>query len=135
MNYEYNYRLGLMIERNGFIGVINKEDLASYYSEPQIIKFKPIRLTDDIIKAYGFLKSKKRYENLICYTCFGVRLVRRPFKDWFYCYNIPSSPGLKYLHELQDFLSCHYPFNVVEKVRFADFVTRYGSRKLNDWDV
>lgn len=135
MNYQYNFRPGLLIERNGFIDVINKDDLAKYYSDPQIINFNPIRLTDNILKAYGFKKSKQRYENLICYLCFDVRLVRKPFKDWFYCHNIPSSPGMKYLHELQDFLSYHYPFHIMERVRYSDFIMRYGSKQLSGWDI
>jgi hypothetical protein len=135
MNYDYKYRLGLLVERNGFIAVITKEDLASYYSEPQVIRFSPIRLTDDVVRAFGFKKSRQRLRGQLCYIYKDVALVRRPYKDLFYCRNIIPSPNMKYLHELQDFLSWHYPFNFTEMVLYSDFVTRYGSRKLNDWDI
>lgn len=133
--YQYNYRLGLLIQRDSLIDVIRKQDLVSYYSEPPVKTFDPIPLTDYTLKAFGFRKSKKRYKGYFYYTCMDLALLRRPFTDKFFISNIPSSPDMKYLHELQDFLSYHYPFNITEKVRFADFVHEYGSRKISMLDV
>jgi hypothetical protein len=135
MSYKYNYRLGLLIQREGKIDVITENDLKNLYSIPSIVTFQPISLSHKVLSAFGFKRSKEKYERYFYYySKYDLLLFRRPFTSGFYFPEIPSSPTMNFAHELQDFLRFIPPFNIFENYRLQDFILNYGSKKLKIYD-
>jgi hypothetical protein len=92
MNYDYNYRIGLYVQKEGIVSTLNAYDICSYYSNPPKQTFKPIRLTEFILEACGFRKSKVKF-NPSSYSYYKdpILLVRRPFTSKFYCFNVQNT--------------------------------------------
>ncbi len=123
MEYSYNYRLGLLIQRKGKIDIVSKQDMVNLYSEPPIESFQPIRLSRGCTQSIWIQDIKRQsLSAIIISTAVMYYLLRYHFTDRFYCSNIPSSPNMEYLHELQDLLSNYSPFHILERTRFTDFI-------------
>jgi hypothetical protein len=134
MDYNYNYRIGLIIERNGFIDTVNAQDMVDLSMIPSKRTFEPIILTENIFKAYGFIKSQERHEGYYYYIKDGITVEMRPFTNKYYCSNLRVSRNFSYLHELQELLDLINPNLVKQETNFTDFVIRYGSRYLSVYD-
>jgi hypothetical protein len=131
MDYTYNYRIGLFIQRNGYIDAIYPKDMVSLYQIPSKMTFKPILLNEYTIQAYGFVKSNEKYKGFLPFFRNDIMIVMRPFTNKYYCVNIPVSMNFEYLHELQDFFEMMSPLPHQKLTSFPDFIIRYGSRYLD----
>jgi DNA replicative helicase MCM subunit Mcm2 (Cdc46/Mcm family) len=131
MEYNYNYRIGLIIQRNGYIDILNGQDMINLYNAPPKRTFEPIFLNENIFEAYRFKKSQERYQGFYPFTRDGIMIVMRPFTDKYYCPNLQISKNFSYLHEVQDLFEMINSIHCMKVISFTDFVMRYGSRKLS----
>jgi hypothetical protein len=134
MDYNYNIRVGLIIQRDRYIDIVNGQDMINLYSTPPKRTFEPIFLNENTFEAYGFKKSKERYKGYYYYVRNDIIITLRPFTNKYYCPNLRISIDLIYLHELQDLFEMLNPIPSMKTTAFADFVSVYGSRYLAVWD-
>jgi hypothetical protein len=136
MGNTYNYRIGLIIQRDSYIDTIGPEDMVNLYRTHSKLTFDSIFLNDTIFYAYGFIKSYERDINKIYYTRNGILVARRPFTNKYYCMNLPASDGFYCLHELQNLYEIICPLSRIKSTKVLQvFVARYGSKYLEVWDA
>jgi hypothetical protein len=131
MDFNFNYRIGLIIQRNGYIDTVNSVDIVNLNQIPPKRSFDPIFLNDNIFGAYGFIKSAERYKGHFYFQRNDIVITQRPFTDKYHCPNFQVTINIKYLHELQDFFEYIYG---IKATAFTEFVVGYGSRKLSVYD-
>jgi len=134
MDYNYNYRVGLIIQRDRYIDTVNGQDMINLYNTPPKRTFEPIFLNENTFEAYVFKKSKERYKGHYYYVRNDIIITRRPFTNMYYCTNLRVSMNLRYLHELQDLFEMLNPIPGLKTTNLADFIIGYGSRYLAVWD-
>jgi hypothetical protein len=134
MNYDLKYRTGLIVQRNGRIDTISAEDLLNHYSLTSKCTFEPIRLNENTLQAFGFVKSLKRRKGSWDYIKYPILIKLRPLSNQYFCPNLHFSPTFLYLHELQTFYSFFDPFKQKDDILFLNFIANYGSRYLKFWD-
>lgn len=136
MNNSYlEYRSGLIIRRKRKIDAISDEDILNL--KPPVSKqtFEPIALNDNVLRAFGFVRQKQKRYGAWYYRRDQILIRLHPFRDTYYCPNIPTTHLFSFLHELQVFYSFFDPIKRSDNVLFMDFVTEYGSRYLNACDL
>lgn len=132
-NNYYNYRIGLLVNKEGKIDILTAYDLFCFNVPPRKETFKPISLNENILFAYGFKKSKSIAFGDYYYKKYGI-LLRKHLNGYYYCSNIPGNQLFNYLHEIQDFIIIYYQCKNVEVTDLMSFVANYGSHYLRDCD-
>ena len=133
--YTYNYHPGLIVAKNRRITMLTYDDTYSYYFNPNNHYFDPICLNESTLLAYSFKKSYGEHRCNHFFTRNNIVLTRRVGTSKFYCHNSMVSPDFEFLHELQDFFILFNQKYHYYEIELDNFIRKYGSRKINDFDI
>ncbi len=132
---KYKFRTGLIIQRDGYIDKIKAEDIRFLYRQNPKINFQGIVLDDIIFSSFGFKKSVVKIKGYFEYYRLPIIVSQRPLSSKYLCINMPTIVEFEYLHELQDFYSYFDPYKISDEMAFNIFVSNFGSRRLENFDI
>lgn len=129
MEYFYNYRIGSIVNKKGFIEPLTIDDLVTYNKYPvHFTDFTPIKLTEKVLLAYGFQKNRLK-GNIFTYRKYYILLEKK--RESFFCVSTQPNLVIQYLHELQDLcnINTFLGFPIIQR-EVMDFIRNYGSRSI-----